>query len=72
MKEVEFFQWWIPPNPWSKKPYLSSYKMDRKVAEERYPGATPYLVTREVRNIPETPEERKTLEGSPWKGLHPL
>ena len=57
MKQVEFFNWNLPPDAWNKKPHLSGWKMSREDAQQRYPGATPDQWTREVRKCPETPEE---------------
>ncbi len=57
MKEVEFFNFMLPPSAWSKKPYPSRFKMDLEYAAKNYPGATPILGTREVRQCPETKEE---------------
>lgn len=57
MKEVEVFQWMLPPDIWRKRPHPSTYKMDRATAEARYPGASPIQVTREVRMLPSTEEE---------------
>jgi hypothetical protein len=63
VKQVEFFRFWLPPNAWNKKPYLSTYRMTVEEAAQRFPGAKPDPLTREVRNCPETPEEalRKTM-----------
>ncbi|MDQ0571467.1 hypothetical protein QFZ42_003301 [Variovorax paradoxus] len=57
MKQVEFFTWNLPPDIWRKKGGPSSYKMSREDAEKKHPGATPILSSREVRRMPETPEE---------------
>lgn len=53
MKQVEFYNWVLPPDAWNKKPHLSRWKMSREEAEKRYPGATPDERTREVRDCPE-------------------
>lgn len=57
MKDVEVFTWLLPPDIWRKRPHPSTYKMDRETAEDRYPGATPIMITREVRTLPSTEEE---------------
>ena len=59
MKEVEFFNWQLPPDIWRKKGGKSSYKMTREEAARRYPGAEPILSSREVRPVPETEEEAR-------------
>ena len=53
MKSVDFYKWWLPPNPWHKKRHLSSWTMTREYAEKTYPGAEPDLSTLEVRWCPE-------------------
>jgi hypothetical protein len=40
--------------------------MSREEAERRYPGATPDLMSREIRDLPEPGEYVRTLEGRPW------
>lgn len=55
MKQVEFFNWVLPPDNWNKRPHLSRWKMSRAEAERRYPGATPDERTREVRDLPDNP-----------------
>ncbi|AVQ81629.1 hypothetical protein [Variovorax sp. PMC12] len=54
MKDVEFFNFMMPPSIWNKKPSPSRFKMDIEYAAKTYPGATPILSTREIREIPET------------------
>ena len=71
MKSVEYYLWMLPPDPWRRKPSPSTYKMDRETAEKRYPGATPILSSREVRNCPETPEEALANQMVGY-GKHPL
>ena len=58
MKEVEYFNWWLPATTPRGKPYVSRWKMTRKDAAQRYSGAEPYLPSREVRMEPETDAER--------------
>jgi hypothetical protein len=62
MKQTEFFTFILPPNAWSKRPYRSRWKMTREDAAKRYPGAEPDLLSREVRDCPETPEELKAID----------
>ncbi|MBI2769973.1 MAG: hypothetical protein HYX47_10145 [Burkholderiales bacterium] len=59
MKDTEFFQWWLPADPAKPKakPRLTRWKMQREYAEASYPGATPYLPSREVRALPESQAE---------------
>jgi hypothetical protein len=49
MKEVEYFNFMLPPNNWRKKPGPSTFKMTIEDAARRYPGAQPILSSREVR-----------------------
>ena len=51
MKEVEVFDFMMPPSIWRKKPHRSSFKMTLEDAAERYPEATPIMSSREVRKI---------------------
>lgn len=59
MKEVEFFNFMLPPDAWRKKPSPSRWKMTLEDAARKHPGATPILSSREVRELPETPEEEQ-------------
>ena len=51
MKEVEVFDFMMPPSIWRKKPHRSSFKMTLEDAAERYPEATPIMSSREIRKI---------------------
>ena len=62
MKSTEFFTFILPPSVWSKRPYRSTWKMTMADAAKRYPGAEPDLLSREVRDCPETPEELKAID----------
>ena len=56
MKEVEYFNWMLPPDVWRKKPHPSRWKMTREEAAKQ--GLTePILSSREIRLQGETPEE---------------
>ena len=57
MKDVEFFNFMMPPWGASKKPHASRWKMTIEEAAKRHPGCPPILSTREVRTLPETDEE---------------
>lgn len=67
MKEVEHFTFMMPPSIWKKKPHPSSFKMTMEHAAKSHPGAVPILSSREVRRLPETPEEMMRLT-IPHKG----
>jgi hypothetical protein len=56
MKPTEFFRWWVT-NPETGVRSRTRYLMDRKTAEERFPGAEPDPRTREMRNLPESIDE---------------
>ncbi len=77
MKQVEFFLWMLPPDPWRKKPSPSRWKMSREDAAAKYPGATPILSSREVREIAEPGDVLVSAVCPPmpgsdgWKKLHP-
>lgn len=61
MKEVEYFNWIMPPDVWRKKPYPSRWKMTIEEATAR--GLTERAEsTREVRLKGETPEEEADLQ----------
>ncbi len=57
MKPVEFFNWYLRDTV-SGKRRRSRWKMPREAAIERDQTAEPDLTTREVRELPETEEER--------------
>jgi hypothetical protein len=57
MKATEYFTFVLPPDVWSRKPRLSSFKLTVDEAADRHPGATPLLDTREVRDMPTTEDE---------------
>lgn len=60
MKQVEYFFWFLPNANPRGKPYLSRWKMSEEEAKAR--GATrPDPGSREVREVPETPEEEAEL-----------
>lgn len=68
MKEVEYFTFMVPPTIWRKKPYPSSFKLTVNEAAKRHPGATPILNTREVRSMPDTPDEHAAALFSHFNG----
>ena len=51
MKPTEFFKFWITDERTGKR-RLTTYKMTRAEAAERYADAEPDLKTREVRHLP--------------------
>jgi len=61
MRTVETFRWYLPnPNP-RGRPYLSRWAMTAAEAAAR--GAIePALHTREVREVPETEDERRRAQ----------
>jgi hypothetical protein len=68
MRAVEYFLWYLPPEPHRgprAKPRLSTYKMSAEDAAKR--GAIrPEPTSREVRMIPETREEiEQAMANSP-------
>lgn len=64
MKVAEFYNFTLPPDAWNKKPHLSRWKMTMEEAAARYPGAVPDLLSKEVRRLPETDEERIDMNTS--------
>ena len=48
--DTEFFRWYILDEVTGKR-RLTTYKMDRKTALERFPDAEPYEPSREVRGV---------------------
>ena len=48
--ETEFFRWYITDEVTGKR-RLTTYKMDRKTALERFPDAEPFEPSREVRDV---------------------
>jgi hypothetical protein len=61
MREVEYFRWWVTA-PGRPRPYRTRFPMDAQEAAARYPGATPDLSTREVRQLPETDAEMRAAQ----------
>src|SRR5689334_17681591 len=61
MKQVELYRWWIPDERRPGKVRLTGYAMTREQAAERFPGAQADEATREVRELPETPDEAGQL-----------
>ena len=65
MKEVEYFNWMMPPDVWSKKPRPSRWKMTVEEAAKR--GLTERVESsREVILQGETPEEELERQ----RGMH--
>jgi hypothetical protein len=56
MIPTEFFRWWVT-DPETGAVKRTTYRMTREDAEQRFPGAEPDPLTREVRNLPESPDE---------------
>lgn len=56
MRTVEYHRYWVTA-PGRKRPYLTSFPLSAEEAV-RYPGARPEPSTRQVRQEPETDEER--------------
>jgi hypothetical protein len=65
MKQVEFYNWILPPDRLNKKPRKTRRKITAEDAA-RYPGAVPDLTTREVRELPETPSELAMSAVAPY------
>lgn len=63
MKDVDFYQWWLPANEmWKRR--KSSWKMSEEDAHRMYPGAEKIESTKEVRFIATTDEERASFATS--------
>jgi hypothetical protein len=58
---TEFFRWWVTDDRTAKR-RLTTYKMTRAQAANRYPGAEPDPQTREVRHLPEPGEVHGSLK----------
>ena len=56
MKRVEAFRWKFY-DAMLRAERLSTFHMTREEAEQRFPGAVPDLSTREVRYLPEHPDD---------------
>lgn len=66
MKEAEFFRWWVP-SPWGgPKLHLTRYRMTVQEAQQRFPGCKADPTSREVRMLPETPEEATIPGDAPY------
>jgi len=52
---TEFFRWWVVDERTGKR-RLTTYKMTRAEAADRYPGAEPDQQSREVRHLPQPGE----------------
>ncbi|VTU22922.1 hypothetical protein H6CHR_01884 [Variovorax sp. PBL-H6] len=70
MKDVEFFQWYIPDRL-TGKPYFSRWKMSEDHAQKMYPGCKKEPATREVRFIATTEEERIDFATSAHSKIKP-
>jgi hypothetical protein len=57
VKPTEFFKWWVPDERRPGKLRLTTYRMTREQAAERFPSAEPDLRTLEVRNLPDSGDE---------------
>ena len=62
MKSTEFFLWLITDERTGKR-RRTRHRMTREYALAEYPGAEPDPSTREIRDLPESPEEHH-LTGS--------
>jgi hypothetical protein len=60
MRTVPYYRFWVTA-PGRPRPYLTSFPMSEEDAAVRYPGARPEPTTREVRELPETEDERMAL-----------
>jgi hypothetical protein len=69
MHPEEFFTWWLPPAYISDKWHRSRWKMTRRQARA-YPGAEIDESTREVRWLPDGPDEFDTA-GGPYRQRKP-
>lgn len=54
-REVEVFDWILPPDIWRKKPHRSKSKMTREEALGRYPGAVVIPESREIKMLGSDP-----------------
>lgn len=61
MKATEFFRWWVPDERRPGRLRLTTYRMTREQAGERFPGAAPELASLEVRSCPENEQEALAL-----------
>ena len=68
MKDVEYFTFTLPPDVWKKTPRLSKFKLSMEEAAKWHPGASPIADTREVRQMPDTSEERAATLYSHFNG----
>ena len=64
MKQVEFYQWWVP-DLLTGQMRLTPQKMSVQDAQQCYPGYKPEPTSREVRLLPETPDEATALADAP-------
>lgn len=73
MKEVEYFIFWTPPDPWRKRGGRTTYKLTREEALKRYgPLAKPEMVTRELRRVYEPGDKvpMHSIDSAPPGGGH--
>ena len=54
-KPTEFWLWWITDEFGDRR--MTTYRMTRETALERFPDAEPVPGTMEIRNLPEGPDE---------------
>lgn len=71
MKDVEYFSFRVPNEIPGRKPYLVRWKLTAEEAARLYPDATVEPGSREVRQIPSTPEEAFHIARSPEPNFQP-
>jgi hypothetical protein len=57
MSEIEVFRWWVTSRA-GQREYLTRYLLDEATAQRTYLTARPELSTRQVRQVPDTEEEK--------------
>jgi hypothetical protein len=61
MRDEEVFRWWVTVRP-GQREYLTRYLLDESTARRTYLTARPEPSTRQVRQVPDTEEERRTAQ----------
>jgi hypothetical protein len=61
MREEEVFRWWVTSRA-GQREYLTRYLLDEATARKTYLTARPELSTRQVRQVPDTEEERREAQ----------
>jgi hypothetical protein len=61
MRDVDVFRWWVTSRA-GQREYMTRYLLDESTARKTYLTARPELSTQQVRQVPDTEEERRSAQ----------